>query len=180
MFTRPVAKNRKVTDATSAAISSIELDPWGSETQSTVNLNTSQQTRKYTTYERDANSSDEAMMRRLGRWGRFEQPDPYDGSYNLSDPQSFNRYSYTENDPVNFIDPTGLCIEVPLEMGETGGVRWISVLCRDQGFLPEPETVRSGGNVGDLENTEQRRDDEPDACTRMAGNAQAIANVLLY
>jgi hypothetical protein len=26
----------------------------------------------------------------------------------LTDPQSFNRYSYTQNDPVNFTDPTGL------------------------------------------------------------------------
>lgn len=33
---------------------------------------------------------------------------PWDGSYDLTDPQSFNRYAYTENDPVNFIDPTGL------------------------------------------------------------------------
>jgi hypothetical protein len=26
----------------------------------------------------------------------------------MSDPQSFNRYSYTQNDPVNFMDSTGL------------------------------------------------------------------------
>jgi hypothetical protein len=39
---------------------------------------------------------------------RFNQPDPYDGSYNLTDPQSFNRYAYTQNDPVNFVDPSGL------------------------------------------------------------------------
>jgi hypothetical protein len=36
------------------------------------------------------------------------RPDPYNGSYDLSDPQSFNRYAYSENDPVNFIDPTGM------------------------------------------------------------------------
>jgi hypothetical protein len=40
--------------------------------------------------------------------GRFDQPDPWDGSYELSDPQSMNRYSYVQNDPVNFVDPTGL------------------------------------------------------------------------
>jgi hypothetical protein len=39
---------------------------------------------------------------------RFSQPDPYDGSYDFSDPQSLNRYSYTQNDPVNFVDPTRL------------------------------------------------------------------------
>ncbi|HKS28123.1 MAG TPA: hypothetical protein VJS44_09900 [Pyrinomonadaceae bacterium] len=35
--------------------------------------------------------------------------DPWDGSYDLTDPQSFNRYSYTQNDPVNFTD-TGLVL----------------------------------------------------------------------
>jgi hypothetical protein len=49
------------------------------------------------------------MHRRYNRWwSRFEQPDPYDGSYELTNPQSFNRYSYVQNDPVNFVDPTGL------------------------------------------------------------------------
>ena len=54
-------------------------------------------------------SYDEAMMRRYtGKWHRFDQPDPYDGSYDTTDPQSFNRYAYMQNDPVNFVDPTGL------------------------------------------------------------------------
>jgi RHS repeat-associated protein len=67
------------------------------------------QTRWYTTYERDENGSYEAMNRRYNRWwSRFEQPDPWDGSYDLTDPQSFNRYSYVRNDPVNSVDPTGL------------------------------------------------------------------------
>jgi RHS repeat-associated protein len=66
-------------------------------------------TRRFTTYERDKDGSDEAMHRRYtSRRNRFDQPDPSDGSYDLSDPQSFNRYSYVQNDPVNFIDPTGL------------------------------------------------------------------------
>jgi hypothetical protein len=38
----------------------------------------------------------------------FEQPDPFAGSYDLTDPQSFNRYAYVQNDPVNFVDPSGL------------------------------------------------------------------------
>jgi len=50
------------------------------------------------------------MFRRHNRWhSRFDQPDPYDGSYDFTEPQSFNRYSYVQNDPVNFVDPTGLC-----------------------------------------------------------------------
>jgi len=49
------------------------------------------------------------MFRRYNRWwSRFDQSDPNDGSYALSDPQSLNRYAYVQNDPVNFVDPTGL------------------------------------------------------------------------
>jgi hypothetical protein len=36
-------------------------------------------------------------------------PDPYNGSYDLSDPQSFNRYAYTNSNPLMFTDATGLC-----------------------------------------------------------------------
>ena len=41
-------------------------------------------------------------------WTSFHQPDPYDGSYNLTNPQSFNRSAYVQSDPMNFIDPFGL------------------------------------------------------------------------
>ncbi|MGH9948983.1 MAG: RHS repeat domain-containing protein [Pyrinomonadaceae bacterium] len=40
--------------------------------------------------------------------GRWTSPDPYKGSMQLGDPQSFNRYSYVVNQPTNFVDPTGL------------------------------------------------------------------------
>ena len=48
------------------------------------------------------------MRRYAGKWHRFVQPDPSEGSYDMSNPQSFNRYAYVQNDPVNFIDPLGL------------------------------------------------------------------------
>jgi hypothetical protein len=48
------------------------------------------------------------MRRYQSASSRFSQPDPYYGSYNLTDPQSLNRYAYTQNDPVNFVDPSGL------------------------------------------------------------------------
>jgi RHS repeat-associated protein len=64
---------------------------------------------RYTSYERDSNGGDEAQARRYqSRWTRFSQPDPFDGSYHMADPQSFNRYSYVGNDPVNHTDPSGL------------------------------------------------------------------------
>jgi len=40
--------------------------------------------------------------------GRWTSPDPYLGSMSIAEPQSFNRYAYVQNDPVNFVDPDGL------------------------------------------------------------------------
>ena len=40
--------------------------------------------------------------------GRWLSPDPYNGSYDVTNPQSFNRYSYVNNNPMGFIDPSGL------------------------------------------------------------------------
>lgn len=41
----------------------------------------------------------------LGRW---MSPDPYDGSYDPTNPQSFDRYNYVLNNPVNATDSLGL------------------------------------------------------------------------
>lgn len=103
----PVAKSKRVTNSLGNVTSTVELDPWGGDT--TRSSNGAFQPRRFTTYDRDANASDDAMHRRYNRWHmRFDQPDPYAGSYNLTDPQSFNRYTYVRNDPANLVDPSGL------------------------------------------------------------------------
>ena len=40
--------------------------------------------------------------------GRWMSPDPYSGSYEPSNPQSFNRYAYVLDNPAGFVDPQGL------------------------------------------------------------------------
>ncbi len=103
----PFSKGQRLTDAGGNIVSTVEVDPWGGET--TWSSNSLLQPHKYTSYERDSDGGDYAMNRRYGSIGaRFSQADPYDGSYNMNDPQSFNRYSYVQNDPVNFTDPSGL------------------------------------------------------------------------
>lgn len=65
----------------------------------------------YTGDESDSEtSSDYAMFRNLGTTlGRFNRPDPYDGSYDATNPQSLNRYAYVLNNPIIGRDPLGLC-----------------------------------------------------------------------
>jgi RHS repeat-associated protein len=65
-------------------------------------------TRIFTTYEREAGGSlDYAMFRWMGpEAGRFLSADPVHGS--MGDGQSWNRYAYAGNDPVNRWDPWGL------------------------------------------------------------------------
>jgi RHS repeat-associated protein len=43
-----------------------------------------------------------------GAQGRFTSPDPMLASGRAEDPQSWNRYAYGRNNPLRFIDPTGL------------------------------------------------------------------------
>ena len=43
--------------------------------------------------------------------GRFNRLDPYDGSYDLTNPGSLNRYSYALNNPILFTDRSGLFCE---------------------------------------------------------------------
>jgi RHS repeat-associated protein len=105
----PFAKSQRITDSSGAIIAGVELEPFGLETNRSFDNSAVNQRRQFTTYDRDANGSDEAMFRRYNRWNdRFDQPDPSDGSYDFGDPQSFNRYAYTQGDPVNFMDPKGL------------------------------------------------------------------------
>jgi RHS repeat-associated protein len=51
--------------------------------------------------------------------GRFLSPDPYmanaSAANDPTEPKSWNRYSYVQNDPVNFKDSTGLIQQVPWE-----------------------------------------------------------------
>jgi RHS repeat-associated protein len=124
----PVTKSQRITNSGGAVTSTIDLDPWGGETARSSNA--AFQPHKYTTYERDANGGDEAMHRRYqSSFTRFSQPDPSDGSYDATDPQSFNRYSYVQNDPVNFVDPSGLDAEDYTEVISTdiwaAGVSWL-------------------------------------------------------
>lgn len=83
-----------------------EFAPYGQEigSQSTASQY------KFTGLERDSESNlDHSTFRQYSsNIGRWMSPDPYNGSYDLSNPQSLNRYSYVGNMPLGFTDPSGL------------------------------------------------------------------------
>jgi RHS repeat-associated protein len=65
---------------------------------------------KYALTETDeATGLDHTVWRKLEpNAGRWTSPDPYNGSSSTSNPQSFNKYVYVDNQPTNFVDPSGL------------------------------------------------------------------------
>jgi len=64
----------------------------------------------YATLDHDSESDTEhAEFRQYSSsQGHWLAPDPYDGSYDPSNPQSMNRYAYALNNPLSYIDPLGL------------------------------------------------------------------------
>jgi RHS repeat-associated protein len=103
---------------TSTVISRHDYLPFGEEIWAGVGLRST--TQKYATTnnvryrfaltERDeATGLDHTWFRKYDSFaGRWTSVDPYRGSMNIRAPQSFNRYRYVRNDPLNFVDPLGL------------------------------------------------------------------------
>jgi RHS repeat-associated protein len=68
--------------------------------------------KKYASMEKDeATGMSHTLWRKYDSFSaRWTTPDPYGGSMQLASPQSFNRYTYVNNDPVNHVDLTGLML----------------------------------------------------------------------
>ena len=76
--------------------------------------------------------TDHAQFRQYSNaQGRWLSPDPYSGSYDASNPQSMNRYVYVLNNPLTFIDTTGL-----------------ELVCNDDGTECVDDGDGSGGGGG--------------------------------
>ncbi len=84
----------------------------------------------YTSLDHDASSSTEhAIFRQYSSTqGRWLSPDPYNGSYDLSNAQSFNRYAYVLNNPLGYADPLGLT-PYTLTDSTTLFTNWAQIIC---------------------------------------------------
>ena len=95
-----------------------EYDPHGQMVLETAPVGSYINSKKFTGYERNwATGLDYAMARTFQHTrGRFTSPDPLSvGAADMTNPQSLNRYTYVENDPINAVDPTGLLLAVLCE-----------------------------------------------------------------
>ncbi len=109
---------RTVTNNSGIIVARTDHQAFGEEIQSGIGLRTTTQgfggsanTRQgYGLTERDeASGKQHTGWRKLEtKAGRWSSPDPYVASMNYGNPQSFNRYSYVGNNPIGFVDPSGL------------------------------------------------------------------------
>ena len=117
LHTNHLGNSRAMTDASGNLTYKGQFDPYGATlTEWSGSGNTNLNSKKFTGYERDsATGLDYAQARMYNSSrGRFMTPDPSGLSASkTTKPQSFNRYSYVGNDPINFVDPLGLNLEDP-------------------------------------------------------------------
>ena len=78
---------------------------------------------QYAGLEHDTESfSEHATFRQYSSTqGRWMSPDPYDGSYDPTNPQSLDRYNYVADNPYSMIDPSGLVMINPCPGGQCPG-----------------------------------------------------------
>lgn len=75
---------------------------------------------KFTSKERDNETGLDYFLARYyaGAHGRFTGTDPLLASGRVANPQTWNRYAYVLNNPLQFVDPDGLAEEPDLETGQ--------------------------------------------------------------
>ena len=160
---RAVMNNSGV--GSSTVIARHDYLPYGEEIWAGTGLRTDTQgfgavdntSRRYALTDRDRTTGlDHTWWREYDNLaGRWTSPDPYGGSGTTDNPQSFNRYTYTMNDPVNGVDPTGLMtcfgyhvILFRIEDGVITDVQYlgfIPVFCWEDGPTGDPGDRGPGG-----------------------------------
>jgi RHS repeat-associated protein len=95
---------RLITDGNGGVMGTNDHLPFGEDAGTTG----TPEKHRFTNYERDSESGTDQAVNRQHQPsnGRFMQPDAILGR--LINPQSLNRYTYTQNEPIDLVDPLGL------------------------------------------------------------------------
>jgi RHS repeat-associated protein len=106
--------------AVDGAYSSLPFGDGWSNTQATL-----YDAQQFAGMDWDSTSNEHAQYREYSNMaGRWLSPDPYGGSYDMSDPQSFNRYAYVQNNPMSATEPSGLMMCNGCGDDRVGGGGW--------------------------------------------------------
>ncbi len=108
-----LASPRINTDQNGAVTARHDYQPFGEEIErSTYGADTVR--KQFTSYERDNEIAlDFAQARYFNAgFGRFSSPDPLQASARSGQPQTWNRYTYALNNPLRFVDPDGMDVNI--------------------------------------------------------------------
>ena len=110
-----LGSTRLVTDEAGLVVSGSKYYPFGMYAELSADVDATRA--RFTGHERDhALGLDYMLARYYGAdLGRFLSTDPGDDTY-LVAPQSWNKYSYVRNNPINASDPTGTIAETPFDV----------------------------------------------------------------
>jgi RHS repeat-associated protein len=114
-----------VTASTGAVVQRIRYDPFGAVLDNTITAGAEGTRHLYTGAELDARSGLLYLRARYyhPKFGRFLTPDTL--VPDLHEPQAWNRYSYVQNNPLRYVDPTGHFWE---EIGDWFEENWKAVV----------------------------------------------------
>jgi RHS repeat-associated protein len=111
-YTDPIGSVRAVTDATGAVLAWHDYFPSGEDTAPLTG-----DPMRFAGKMLDAESALYNFEARYYRntVGRFTQVDPLHVGAAMGDPQQWNRYAYARNNPLRFVDPNGLCVDMAID-----------------------------------------------------------------
>jgi RHS repeat-associated protein len=145
---------------------------------------------KFGTYYRDSTTGLDYAQNRYyaSTLGRFMTPDPYksgSGSGTPANPQSWNRYAYVQNDPINFRYPSGLFLApatgdedpVGLSCIINGTPVYDPLICYMYNMPPVPNPIDPNG--ADLLTTRYYVPGTSITITNVAG-ARTVNNAITY
>jgi len=158
---------RVVTNASAAVVSRYDYMPFGEELGAGVGGRSSGIgygaadgiRKKFTGYERDTETGlDYAQARYFSSTqGRFTSADPLLASAKPADPQSWNRYSYVGNNPMVFIDPSGMAARP----GGRNISNWNGAIASEQasdGLSPWPTATANEATQSEQQTQSQRHE----------------------